>query len=96
MAVGFTEDVIEFEFGNLTGNGVGDFGSSVLAIIAFDDPLGMNPFDGFFDGDSLGASITISNVVDTSVAPVPLPAGFPLLLGGIGILGFARSRRADN
>ncbi len=96
LAVGFTEDVIEFEFGNLTGSGAGDFGASVLALIAFDDPLGMNPFNGFLDGDSLGASITVLNVVDTSVAPVPLPAGLPLLLGGIGILAIARNRKSGN
>lgn len=84
LAVGFTEDVIEFQFGNLTGSGAGDFGASVLALIAFDDPLGLNPFESFFDGDSLGASITISSVVDTSPAPIPLPAGLPLILTGLG------------
>ncbi|MEO9514404.1 MAG: hypothetical protein ABJH45_21575 [Paracoccaceae bacterium] len=93
LAVGFAEDVIEFQFGNLTGSGARDFGSSVLALIAFDDPLGLSPFDGFFDSDSLSASITISNVVDTSPAQVPLPAGLPLILTGFG--GLLLLRRAS-
>ncbi|SIO45964.1 VPLPA-CTERM protein sorting domain-containing protein [Rhodovulum sp. ES.010] len=85
LAVGFTEDVIEFRFGNLSGSGAGAFGSSVLALIAFDDPLGANPFDSFADGDFYSASITISNVV-------PLPAGLALLLGGLGGMALLRRR----
>ncbi len=27
------------------------------------------------------------------IAPIPLPAGAPLLLGGLALLGFARKRR---
>lgn len=96
VAVGFTDNVIEFQFGNLTGSGARDFGSSLLALITFDDPLGANPFDNFFDGDSLGATITISSVLDTSVAPIPLPAGLPLLLGGMGVLALARRRRTES
>lgn len=42
--MGFTEDVIELQFGNLSGSGAGSFGASVLALISFDDPLGANPF----------------------------------------------------
>ncbi|MEP5758982.1 MAG: VPLPA-CTERM sorting domain-containing protein [Litoreibacter sp.] len=95
LAVGFMEDVIELQFGNLNGSGSGDFGSSVLALISFDDPLGANPFTSFFDGDSLGASISISSVANTSVAPIPLPAGLPLLLGGLGFLGFMKRRKKN-
>ena len=94
LAMGFTEDVIELQFGNLSGSGVGDFGSSVLALISFDDPLGTNPFASLFDGDSLGASISISSVASTSVAPIPLPAGFALMFSGLVGLGlFGRKRR---
>lgn len=85
LAVGFTEDIVELQFGNLTGSGAGLFSSSVLALIAFDDPLGANPFDSFVDGDSYIASVSISNV-----APIPLPAGLPLLLAGLGGLALLR------
>ena len=90
LAVGFTQDVIEFQFGNLSGAGAGDFGTSVLALIAFDDPLGPDPFRAFTDGDLLSASITISRVA--AVTPVPLPAGLPLLLTGALGLGLLRRR----
>lgn len=88
LAVGFVEDVIEFQFGNLSGSGAGSFGSSVLALIAFDDPLGANPFASLVDSDSLGASVTISNV-----APIPLPASVLLLLGGLVSIGAVGARR---
>lgn len=82
LAIGFAEDTIELQFDNLSGVGAGSFGTSVLALVAFDDPLGADPFASLFDGDSLGGSITVSNVA-TTVAPIPLPAGLPLLLAGL-------------
>lgn len=88
QAIGFTEDIVELEFGNLTGAGAGSFGLSVLALIAFDDSLGSNPFAAFNDGDALTASVSISNI-----SAIPLPAGLPLLLSGLIGLGFvARGR----
>jgi hypothetical protein len=93
LAVGFTEDVIGLQFGNLGGSNASSFGSSVLASIAFDDALGANPFDGFVDGEYYGASITTSNVADATVAPVPLPAGLPLLLTSLGGIVLLRRRR---
>jgi hypothetical protein len=81
LAIGFTEDVVELQFDNLSGSGAVFFGTSVLALVAFDDPLGSDPFASFFDGDSLGASITVSNVTD--LAPVPLPASALLLVFGL-------------
>lgn len=89
LAVGFSEDVIEFQFGNLSGSAADDFGSSVLALITFDDPLGVDPFRALADGDALFASISISRVA--AIAPVPLPAGLPLLL--TGALGFGLLKR---
>lgn len=91
LAIGFEENVIELQFDNLSGSGAGAFGSSVLALIAFDDPLGANPFAALVDGDSLGASITVSNVAD--VAPIPLPASVLLLLGGLASIGAVGARR---
>ncbi len=93
FAIGFSENVIELQFNNLSGSGAGSFGTSVLALIAFSDPLGANPFTSLFDGDSLAASITISNVQDVSVAPIPLPGGMPLLLAGLGGFALLRHRR---
>jgi len=90
IAVGFTEDVIELQFGNLDGSAANLFGSSVLALIAFEDPLGANPFAALLDGDSLWASISLSKV---AVAPVPLPAGLPLLLAGLAGMAMVRKRR---
>lgn len=92
FAVGFIEDVIELQFNNLSGSGAGSFGTSVLALITFDDPLGANPFASLFDGDSLGASITISDVASSTVAPIPVPAGLPLLLTGLGGIVLLRRR----
>lgn len=89
IAIGFLEDVIELQFGNLLGRAAGDFNSSVLAVISFADPLGTNPLDSLADGDFLSASITISNVV----APIPLPAGLPLMLGGFGTLLVLRRKQ---
>lgn len=91
FAVGFTEDVIELQFTNLSGSAAGSFGSSVLMVIAFEDPfdeLGTNPFDDLVDGLFYDASITISTVV-----PIPLPAGLPLLLTGLVCTALIARRR---
>ncbi len=89
LAVGFTEDVIELQFGNLFGPAVGSFGSSVLALVTFDDPLGPNPFNSFVDGDSYFASVSISNVA--SVVPEPNVLAI-LLIGLFGISFYRRNR----
>ena len=89
LAVGFTEDIVELQFGNLGGSGAGSFGSSVLALIAFDDPLGPNPFASLIDGNAYVASVSISSVVS-----LPLPATLPLLLAGLLGMGLIeRSRK---
>lgn len=91
LAIGFTEDVIELQFDNLSGTGAGAFGTSVLVLVTFDDPLGANPFGDLFDGDALGASISIARV--QPVTPIPLPAALPLLGAGLGVLVILRLRR---
>lgn len=93
-AIGFVEDVIELWFNNLSGSGAGSFGSSVLALVAFDDPLGADPFASLVDGDSLEASITVSNVAD--VAPIPLPASMLFLLGGLLSLAAQGARKPSD
>lgn len=90
LAVGFVEDVIELQFNNLSGSVSSSFGASVLALIAFDSPLGPNPFDSLIDGDFYTASVTISNVV-TAVANVPEPSSLLLFLSAL--LGFSRVKR---
>jgi hypothetical protein len=87
-AVGFTEDIIELQFGSLGGAASADFGETVLALIAFDDPLGPNPFLAFNDGDLLTAAISISSVVAVS-EPSTLALLAPVLLG----IGWFRQRR---
>lgn len=89
LAVGFTTDVIELQFDNLIGSASGSFGSSVLALVTFFDPLGPNPFDSFVDGNSYFASVSISNVVT-----VPEPSVLALLL--ISLIGMSFYRRKTN
>ena len=90
IAVGFTDSVIELQFGNLMGSAVGDFGASVLATVSFSDALGPNPFSSLVNFTRYGASITIANVQSDPISPIPLPAGIWLLLAGIFSLGWAR------
>jgi hypothetical protein len=94
FAVGFAEDVIELQFDNLSGSGAGLFGTSVLALIAFDNPLGANPLGSLVDGEFYSASVTISNVATSAstVAPIPLPAGLPLMLTGLASIVLLRRR----
>jgi hypothetical protein len=94
LALGFIKDVIELQFGNLKGSAAGLFSSSVLAMIAFDNPLGDNPFASLFEGDSRSASIVISSIADSTVPPIPLPAGLILLLTGIGGIFLLKRRRS--
>lgn len=91
LAVGFTEDVIELQFDNIVGAAAASFGSSVLATINFDDPLGDNPFAAFFDGDFYLASIEIASVQSEVVNPIPLPSSMLFLASGL--LGAAALRR---
>lgn len=91
IAVGFSDDLIELQFDSLFGAGAGNFGSSVLASIYFDDVLGPNPFASLVDGDFYTASITLSNVAD-NVSSVPIPATLPLFLSGLCFLGWIRRR----
>ncbi len=90
LAVGFTEDVVELQFNNLIGSAAGSFGNSVLALVAFDDPLGPNPFNSFIDGDFYTASVSISSVV-LPVASVSEPNILGLLF--ISLIGMFFYRR---
>jgi len=85
IAVGYTEDVFEFQFGNLVGSAAADFGDSVLMVVTLFDSLGDNPFAGLVDFESYGASISVSSVVPSAV---PIPAALPLFLSAIAGLGW--------
>ena len=93
-AVGFSGDLIEFQFGSLVGAAAGSFNTSVLMVIAFDDALGPNPFDVLVDGSFYDASVSISNVRETS--QVPVPATLPLILAAlVALLWTGRRREAE-
>lgn len=94
IAVGFSNDVIELQFGNLMGAGAGSFGASVLALIAFDDQLGPDPFASLVDGEFYPASITVSNVRAVDAA-VPEPATLLLVLTALAGSGWIGRRRND-
>ncbi len=88
FAVGFTQNVIELQFNNLIGSATGSFGSSVLALVTFDDPLGTNPFNSLVDGNSYDASVRILNV-----ASVSEPAILSIFVLTLFLMGFNRLRR---
>nr|WP_067292515.1 PEP-CTERM sorting domain-containing protein [Marinobacterium profundum] len=89
IAVGFLEDVIELQFGSLIGGGAGAFGSSVVAQLAFDDPLGLDPFASLNNGQLYTAFITVSNVAEIHAVPEPST----LLLFLSALLGFGWFRK---
>lgn len=89
-AVGFTEDVIEFQFNNLVGSAAGSFGTSVLALINFDDALGLNPFSGFIDGSFYTTSVSISSVLPVVSAAVPEPTMLSIFLLALLLMSLTR------
>ena len=91
VALGFMTDTIELLMNVTGGSAVGSFGPQVLLTISFNG-LGADPFAAFVDdGQTFAASLTVENVVDSNV--IPLPAGLPLLLTALGGLVVVRRRR---
>jgi hypothetical protein len=90
-AVGFTENVIEFQFDHLTGAAAADFGSSVLMMISFVDQLGTNPFGGLVDGTFYDTAVHIASVA-SSTATVPAPQTLVLCALALVLMGLVRRR----
>jgi len=86
-AVGYTENVIEFQFDQLAGSAASNFGSSVLMMISFVDQLGANPFAGLVDGTFYDASVNIASVVSISE-----PATLSIFLLTLVLMGWVRSK----
>nr|WP_281719334.1 hypothetical protein [Nitrosomonas nitrosa] len=93
-AVGFTEDVIEFQFNNLVGSAATDFGSSALLLVHFDESLGLNPFNELIDGMFYTASVSITSVLPQVVTmPVSEPAALPMVAMALLLMGYVRMRQ---
>lgn len=84
-ALGFTDNIIQFQFGSLVGSANADFGSSILMTITFSDSLGANPFNSFVDGESYAASISLSRVT-----AVPEPPSLGLVMSTFLMMLMAR------
>ena len=60
----------------------------------FENSINGSPLDFEYVYDSLGVTGSFTTFVDGApVAPIPLPAGILLLIGGLGVLGVLRRRR---
>ena len=77
----------------LTANGFIDFGNTAKILVEFSSGLTATPVDPNFLSNPAFLEDTGGGGT-TPPAPVPLPAGAPLLLGGLGLLAFMRRKRA--
>lgn len=92
-AVEFLSDSIEVLFENLSGSGAfaGNDGGAVLVTI---DAPGFNPLLPIYTASS--SNFEVFALTESAIAPIPLPAGLPLVatgLLGLGLLG--RRRKAS-
>ncbi|WP_299963114.1 VPLPA-CTERM sorting domain-containing protein [uncultured Roseobacter sp.] len=80
---GFTDTTLEFLFDTIGGRAAGDFGSQVLLEFTIAANSGITLLSGLFDGAFPAGTATITGNL-APVSPIPLPAGLPLLLAGLG------------
>ncbi|GAA0305681.1 hypothetical protein [Rhodovulum strictum] len=90
-SVSAEEDLLTLVFGMLIGSGAALFGDALRVELFFIDPVGADPLAGLQDG----AVYAVAALGEGQLAPVPLPAGLPLLLAGLGaMLALRRGARA--
>ncbi len=83
----------DFRFDDLMGpeaDAFGDFARVTIDSLDLIESGGDNVEFGAFTVVGLVESLS----VDTGIAPIPLPAGLPLLAAGLGAIALLRSRRA--
>ena len=64
-------------------------GTPTIPGFTIDPSLGDN---GFFASSANAASFSLATITIEEVAPIPLPAGLPLMLAGLGAFGLIRRR----
>ena len=88
VEAGYDNDILQLLYGDLTGSAAGDFGGFALLEVFFIALFpGTDPLSNLVDGITYDVSATVS-----SAAPIPLTAGLPLLLAGLGGLLMLRRR----
>jgi hypothetical protein len=84
-------DLMQFLFRNVDGDGIfAPFNKGVI-LVEFSAPQLLPLSDGFFSG---GGQLSVTVLTRVNIGQVPLPAGLPLLLAGIGAFALLRRRRA--
>lgn len=92
--VALMDGSISVLFESFTGSGV-FAGVDALLVTYTNANLTLNAtgsFDTFFDAQGDVSTLRVQGLSD--IAPVPLPAGLPLLIGGLACFGFMRRKRA--
>lgn len=87
---GFTDTSLEFLFDTFDGRFAADFGAQVLVEFTLARGSNLTFLSGLEDGDVVEGGLTLSAV---DLAPIPLPAGLPLLLAGLGGFWVLRRRQ---
>jgi hypothetical protein len=93
-------DVASSAFGPLSqveifGLAAVDLSGPITADLVINDTLNTALGATFAGGADLGLTNTVFGSASTSPAPVPLPAGAPLLLAGLAAVGILRWRRGQ-
>lgn len=93
----------------ISAEAVGSFDSSFLLDLVSPGPGVLNPatldpvnqgfvltvadFDAYSDAIAGKVQTILDDTGGGDIPPIPLPAGLPLLLGGLGVLGLAKARK---